>query len=168
MLIPLIDGKAHGPKLHGHYGIMPVTPMRRRREPDDVVRLDFVEHTFERHRRHVVTFVDNHLPIARDDVINAVLADQALDHGDVNPPGTDAVAAADLADLFLVHSQEHRQLSPPLVQERLPMHQDERAARARPGQIEMQRVATARDVSPRRVRRDDALRRRRLREVRLL
>ncbi len=67
----------------------------------------------------MVALVDDDLTVVGDDVLDTVLADEALDHRDVEPAVTGLLARSDLADLLRFDAQEQRQLSQPLVEQRL-------------------------------------------------
>ena len=75
----------------------------------------------------MVALVDDHVAVARDDVVHAPLADEALEHRDVQPTRRLALACTDLADRFRIEAEEHPELGHPLVEQRLPMDQDEGA-----------------------------------------
>ena len=55
-------------------------------------------------------------------------APEALEHGDVQSPRRFALARPDLADSLRVEAEEHPELGHPLVEEWLPMDEDERAS----------------------------------------
>jgi hypothetical protein len=76
----------------------------------------------------MVALVDDDLPIARHEISNGLLAHEALDHGDVDPTGGVALSTTDLPDRLDVDSEEESELRAPLVEQRLPVHQDQRAA----------------------------------------
>ena len=108
--------------------MVPVAALRRRGQPDDVASLRLREHALERDRRQVVALVDDDLAIAGHEVVDGFLAHEALDHRDVDSAGGLPLSGADLPDLLLVDSQEHGELRAPLVEQRFPVHQDQRAA----------------------------------------
>jgi cobyrinic acid a,c-diamide synthase len=74
----------------------------------------------------VATLVDDHLAVARDEVIDGSFADEALDHGDIQPTRRIALPNADLADCLGIDAKKHGELGDPLVQERLAVDQDQR------------------------------------------
>ena len=75
--------------------------------------------------------VDDDLPVAGDEIGNGLPANEALDYGDIDPPGRSALRALDLSDRLRIEAEELRELRDPLVQKRAPVNQDQRAARAR-------------------------------------
>jgi hypothetical protein len=71
----------------------------------------------------VVAFVDHHGAVALQQLLRVVQTAQALDHGEVDHAGRLGSAAADLADLVGRQAERLDQLDPPLVQQRLAVHQ---------------------------------------------
>ena len=65
--------------------MMTVPALRRRGQAHDVARLDFGKYAFERGGWDVMTFIDDDLSIRRNDVVDTVFSDEALDHRDVKP-----------------------------------------------------------------------------------
>ena len=57
---------------------MSVMPLRRRRQADDVASLRLGEHALERDGRNMVTLVHDLLAVVGDDVLDLVLAYEAL------------------------------------------------------------------------------------------
>src|SRR5690349_18849955 len=86
-------------------GVVPVTTLRSRRQADHVARLRLGHHALERDGRQVVALVDDDLAIVREDVLDPLLADEALDHRDVEPAVPGFPAGPDLADLLRLDSQ---------------------------------------------------------------
>jgi hypothetical protein len=76
---------------------------------------------------NMVALVDDHVTVPRDDVVHASRPDEALEHGDVQPTRRLALACTDLADRFRIEAEEHPELGHPLVEQRLPMDEDEGA-----------------------------------------
>jgi hypothetical protein len=74
----------------------------------------------------VVAFVDHDGAVALEQSLRVVEAAQALDHGEVNHAGRPVSAAADLSDLLRRQAERLDQLAPPLVQQRLAVHQHQR------------------------------------------
>src|SRR5207249_6221529 len=97
-------------------------------QADDVAGLRLREHAFERDGREVVALVDDYLAVVRDDILNLLLVDEALDHRDVELAIPGFLARSDLPDLLRLDAQEERQLRQPLVEKRPSMDQDQRAA----------------------------------------
>jgi hypothetical protein len=59
------------------------------------------------------------VPIAGDQVVDLLLANETLDHRHIDAIVGFAFAASDTADLLFVDAEEHRQLCNPLLEERL-------------------------------------------------
>ena len=119
-----VDGEADGPELHLRDGMVPITPMRSRRQADDVAGLRLREHALERDGWEVVALVDDYLAVVRDDILNLLLADEALYHRDVELAIPGFLARSDLPDLLRLDAQEERQLRQPLVEKRPSVDQD--------------------------------------------
>lgn len=83
----------------------------------------------------MVTLVDDDQAVLGDNIGHAVLAGQALDHGDVDLAGQFAFAGAKLTDGSLISTQEESNLGSPLVEQWLPVYQDQGAASALSDQI---------------------------------
>jgi hypothetical protein len=128
-LAPGIHGELDGAELHLQDRVETVGPPRRGRQSGNEARLDLREDALEQHGRDVVALVDDNVTIPCDQVVDRSLADEALDHGDVQPSRRGTLARADLPDRLGVDAEKHGQLRDPLIQERLPMDQDQR----RPG-----------------------------------
>jgi hypothetical protein len=122
-----VDGEPDRTELHLEDRVEPVPPSRRRREAGQVASLHLGEDPLERDRGDVVALVDDHVAVARHDVVHSPLPDETLEHGDVEPTRRLALARTDLADRFRVEAEEHPELGYPLVEERLPMNEDEGA-----------------------------------------
>src|SRR5262249_61395481 len=72
--------------------------------------------------------VPDPVAVACGDIVPSPLPDEALEHGDVQPTRRFALARPDLADRLRIEAEEHPELGHPLVEERLPMDEDERAS----------------------------------------
>jgi hypothetical protein len=83
----------------------------------------------------VVALVDDHVAVVCGQLIDRAVADQALDHGHVDPAGDTALPAPDLPDRLRLHAEEHRELRPPLIEQRLAVDQHQRAAPASRGEV---------------------------------
>src|SRR5881628_1603911 len=110
--------------------MMPVPALRSSRESQDKSGLDFGKHALERHGWHVVALVRDHVPVRGHNVVYSVLADHALDHGDVESAITLVLATPYLTHLSFVDAEEHRELGDPLVQEWSTVDEHEGAAAA--------------------------------------
>ena len=67
-----VDGEADRPELHLGDRVVPVPTLRRRRQADDVAGLHLGEHALERDGGQVVALVDDHVAVARDEVVDLV------------------------------------------------------------------------------------------------
>src|SRR5258708_17928136 len=74
-----------------------------------------------------MALVDDDVTVVGYEVVDPPVADQALDHCNVEPTVRLPLAAADLADLLRLDPQEQSQLRNPLIQERTAVDQNERA-----------------------------------------
>ena len=108
-----------------------IASLRRRGQPNDVSRLCRRQHALERDRWQMMALVHDDLPVAGHEIRNGFLAHQALDHRDVDSAGGVALSVTDLPNLLGVDSQEDGELRAPLVEQRFPVHQDQRAAGTR-------------------------------------
>src|SRR5260370_37896238 len=79
-----------------------VAPPGRRRESEEIARFDLRQHTLERERRQMVTFIDNDMSVAGDEVIDSLLVKEALNHADIEAAVGLAFPGPDLPDLFWV------------------------------------------------------------------
>ena len=87
---------------------MAVSSPRGRGQPGDIAGSHLAHDPLERHRRDVVALIDDHVAIGRHDVVHHVLADEALDHGNIQPPVRFPLAGTDLADLLGFQVEEER------------------------------------------------------------
>jgi hypothetical protein len=83
----------------------------------------------------VVTLIDNYVAVCRHQIIDAVQPDETLDHRHVQAAVGGVLPGTNLTDGFGSEPEEHGQLGNPLIQERLPVDQDECAARSGGDQI---------------------------------
>ena len=77
-----------------------------------------------------MTFIDNDVSVAGDEIIDVVVVIETLNHCDIEAAVGLAFPAPDLTDLFCVYTKEDRQLRDPLLEERLTMDQDQSIAGA--------------------------------------
>src|SRR5690348_1966815 len=108
--------------------MVPIAALGCCSQSDDIARLRRRQDSLERHRREMVAFVDDDLPVAGHEIRHAIVTNQALDHCDVDPAGRVALSSTDLPDLPGVDAQEHGKLRAPLVEQRPSMYEDQRAA----------------------------------------
>jgi hypothetical protein len=116
--------------LHVDDRLVAVAPVGSSRQPDDEACPRLGEHSLERDGGKVVALVDDDVAVVRDEFVDLVVADEALDHGHVDPTRHAALPAPDLADRFRLHAEEHGELRPPLIEQGLAVDQDQRAAPA--------------------------------------
>ena len=95
-------------------------------KPNDESRLGLARHLLEAVRRQVMAFVDDHVAVVGDAIIDDTLPDEALNDGDVEQPGRSASPAADSTDRLRGHAEERREPLDPLVEQLPPMHEHER------------------------------------------
>src|SRR5262245_61396965 len=98
-LILGVDGETDWAELHLGAGVVSVTPLRRRREVDEVASLGLGEYALEGHRWQVVALVDDDLAVLRDEVFDGALPDEALNHRNVEEtPATPVAEPAERGD----------------------------------------------------------------------
>src|SRR5262245_5033773 len=114
---------------------MAIAPLRCRSQADDVTGFRLREHTFKRNRRKMMALVNDHLPVARDNIRDFALADETLDRRHVELAIADLLASSDYTDLIGFDTKKERQLSQPLVEQRLPVDRDHGAAPARGNEV---------------------------------
>ncbi len=78
----------------------------------------------------MMTFIDNDVSVAGDEVIDVVVVIETLNHCDIEAAVGLALPAPDLTDLFCIYTKEDCQLRDPLLEERLTMDQDQSIAGA--------------------------------------
>ena len=76
----------------------------------------------------MVTLVHDDVPIRCDDVIHRVTTHETLQHRYIEAPVGRALPASDLTNGLGVKPEEQGELRHPLVEQRLAMHEDQRAA----------------------------------------
>ena len=76
----------------------------------------------------MVALVDDDVPVASNCFVNLALPHDALDHGNVEMAVGPSLAAADLPDLAQVEAKKQGKLGYPLIEQRLPVRQDQRAS----------------------------------------
>ncbi len=77
-----------------------------------------------------MALIHDDMPIGRNDVIDTLLADEALDHRDVQPTVRLAGSAPNPSHFLRVDAEKHGELGNPLIKERLPMDENESVPRA--------------------------------------
>src|SRR5437867_9943790 len=74
-----------------------------------------------------MALVDDHVTVGCDGVVDGPIAHEALEHGHVEAAGGRPLPPADLSDRLRRQPEEQRKLRHPLIEQRLAMHEDERA-----------------------------------------
>ena len=69
--------------LHMDDRLMPVAPIRRCRQTDNISRFDLVQDTLKGNSRQMMAFIHDHLTITGDHITDFILSDKALDHGNI-------------------------------------------------------------------------------------
>jgi hypothetical protein len=113
-----------------------VPPLRGRGQADDIPCPDRREEPLERYGRDVVALVDDDVSVLADELVHGFSTDEALHHRDVDSAVRFPDVPADPPDLRGVQTEMQRELLDPLVEERLPMDEDEGrtgASRHEPG-----------------------------------
>lgn len=83
----------------------------------------------------MVALVDDYVAVLGDQLVDIVLLDEALDHGDVEGAVGLAMATADPADLLFIDFEEHGKLGDPLFEQWLAVHQNQGVAPASCDQV---------------------------------
>lgn len=71
-----------------------------------------------------MAFIDDHMTIVGDEILNLLLAMQTLKYRDVNVSASFSLAAANLADLVDRNIKGHCQPFAPLIKQLLPVNHD--------------------------------------------
>ena len=69
--------------LHVDDRLMPVTPIRRSGQADNIACLDLVQDAFEGYCGEMMALIHDHLTITSDNITDFILSNQALDHGNI-------------------------------------------------------------------------------------
>jgi hypothetical protein len=108
--------------------MQPVASMGCGCEPDDKTRFDLGKYALEGRSGHVVTLVNDDLPVLGHQIIHRSLTCQALDHCDIDFALDGFFTGTELADLPWIESEEQRELRAPLIRKGLAVYEDERVA----------------------------------------
>jgi hypothetical protein len=130
-----LDREAGGAELHLDDGVMAVPPMRCGREADEVARPDLGQDALEGDGGHVVALVHDDVAVAGDEISDPPAPGEALESWRRRVARSARASPADLADRRRVDPEERGELSTPLVQQRLPVHEDEGAPTALRDQV---------------------------------
>ncbi len=87
-----------GPALHVDDRLVSVAPVGRGGEARDVPGLHLAQNALEGSRGHVMTLVDDHVTVGRDDVVDGPIAHEALEHGHIEATAGRPLSAPDLPD----------------------------------------------------------------------
>ena len=74
----------------------------------------------------MVTLIDDHVAIFRDDIVHHTLPDETLDDADIDLTGWSSSAAADAAELLAGHLEKRRKPIDPLIEQLAPVDEHER------------------------------------------
>src|SRR6185437_10296444 len=91
---------AHRPALHEDDRMMTILARNRCRQASDKLCRGAASDLLEAGGGKVMAFIDNHMAVLLDKIIDDSLAHQALDDGDINDSGRFLLAAADSANAF--------------------------------------------------------------------
>jgi hypothetical protein len=83
----------------------------------------------------VVALIDDDMAVVHDDFVHLPVAEEALDHGHVDPASRAALPTPDLANRLRVHAEEQRELCSPLIEQRFAVDQYQRAPPANSREI---------------------------------
>ena len=112
----------HGPELPRDDLLQPVSPLRRRGQPQPASRRDLPHHPLDRRRRHVVALVHDHQPVPGRHLDHIVPPCQRLHRRNVDHTPALLAAATELPRL---DTQQVRDLPAPLLGQGGPVHQHE-------------------------------------------
>jgi hypothetical protein len=115
--------------------MVPIAPIGSGRQAGHATRRSGSEDPLGCDRGDVVALVDDDVPVAGQQFLQALPARKALDGSDVQPAGWLAPAGTDDPDLLDVHVKELGQPLDPLLKQRLAVHQYERRASAGGNQV---------------------------------
>lgn len=86
------------PALHENDGVVAVLPRHRRGQPHYESSLGLACYLLETVCRQVMTFVDDHVPVLRDSIIDDALPDETLNNCYVKHSGRLAPSSANSTD----------------------------------------------------------------------
>ena len=81
-----VDAMPHRTALHEDDRMMAVLPRDGRRQAEDESRLRAADDLLEAVRRQMVAFVDDHMTVVADAIVDDTFADQALNDGNIEQP----------------------------------------------------------------------------------
>src|SRR5882762_1107643 len=121
-----VHSMPYGTALHEDDGMMPVLPRHGRRQAEDETSLRASDDLLEAVRRHMVAFIDDHLPVVANAILDHTFTNEALNDGDIEQPSRCVSATADSANRLGRYVQESREALDPLVEELPSMHKHQR------------------------------------------
>jgi len=120
------DREANGAELHLDDGVVTIPALGSRRKSDKIPGLDLGEHLFEGERRNMVTFIDDHVTVAGDDVVDLPVTDNTLDHGDIDVLCWPALPTTNLAYSLRIEPEEQGDLCAPLIEQWTSVYENQR------------------------------------------
>src|SRR5882724_4901693 len=121
-----VHAVTHRATLHEDNRMVSILASHRRRQPQHVTRLGSARHQFEACRGQMMAFIDNEMTVTRDQIRHLSLANETLYHCHINSSGGLAATATDSTNVIDIHRQKLPQAFDPLLQQFLPMNQNER------------------------------------------
>ena len=112
--------------MHEDDGVVAILPCHGRGQAEHIFRLGGASHGLKADGGQVVTFVNNELPVSGHDVGHLALPDQALDGRNIDETRRPLLSTADDPNTICLDVEEGAQPRHPLIQQLLPMHQDQR------------------------------------------
>ena len=94
-----------------------ISATRGRRKTDNMPGFHLAHDSLERHGRNVVTLIDDDMAVGGDNVIDLVLANETLDHGNIQATIWFALSTTDLTNILGLEVQKECELSNPLFEE---------------------------------------------------
>ena len=125
-LRPCVHPMAYGTTLHEDDRMVTVLPRDRRGQTSDESSLCAADDLFEAVGRQVVAFIDDHLPIVTDAVIDDTIADKTLNDSDVEQAGRLVSAAANSSDRLRREIQKGCEALDPLIEQLPTMNEHQR------------------------------------------
>ena len=95
-----VDTMPYLAALHEDDRLVTVLSRHRRRKAEYKLRLRPPGHKFEARRREMMTFVDDEMPVIRDEIRYLAPPREALDQGDVDDARRSAASAANVSRFF--------------------------------------------------------------------
>ena len=124
-LLTGIDGVPNWAALHEDDGMVAVLAGDGGGEAEDEFGLGPADREFETLRREVVAFIDDDVSVVGDEVFDDALADETLDHGDIDLTGEFLTSASKTSDVFFIEIEELGEPFDPLIHELLAMNENE-------------------------------------------